>query len=320
MHARRLVKSGASSYTISLPKEWLSRNKLTRGNLLYIKEDSANKLSITPERIEEKPKLKEITISIDDKKLDAIERELTSAYINNYSSIVIIGSKLIDQTKGIRRILHEFSGLEIIEQTSTRIIAKDFLDLKEISINSIIKRMDMIIRSMTQDLVDNIKNKNLYEDIELRDVDVNRLYFLLYRLIKGALNDPIFASHFEIDNTKILSLWYLIINLENTADAYKNICLSLKSLNSKSKKFEFGSLERLYQDIRSSYLDVMKAYYTLDKKLADNTASRREDIIKRCIPVSEKNPDFDTMIIYENLKEIEDFICNIARIVIDESM
>src|SRR3989338_11170414 len=99
MHARKLVKSGASSYTISLPKRWISINKLNRGDLIYIKEESKDKLLITPGKIEEKPKPKEVVINIDAKKIDTIERELTSAYINNYNSIIITGSKLINQTK-----------------------------------------------------------------------------------------------------------------------------------------------------------------------------------------------------------------------------
>ena len=152
-----------------------------------------------------------------------------------------------------------------------------------------------------------------------RDFDVNRLYFLLYRLIKGALNDANFAAHFGIDNTKILSLWYLVINLEGIADGYKDICLALKNITSKKDKFSLNDIEKVYEEIRNSYLDVMKAYYTSDKRLADDVASKRPSIIEKCIPFSKRDLNFDMFIVYENLKEIENLTCNIARIVIDES-
>jgi phosphate uptake regulator len=81
MYIRRLVKSGASSFTISLPKGWLEKNNLKRGSLVYINEKSVNELSIKPEKTEGAPTIKEITINIDGKNLDTIEREITSAYI-----------------------------------------------------------------------------------------------------------------------------------------------------------------------------------------------------------------------------------------------
>ena len=204
MHTRRLVKSGASSYTISLPKEWLEKNKLKKGNLLYIKEKSLSELLISPQSIVEPSKVREKTINIDNKELGSIEREITSAYINNHNIIRIIGRSLIDKTKEIRRILHNFTALEIAEQGAEKIVAKDLLNLKEVSIDSTIRRMDMIIRSMMHDLIE-VRNNGISENIQFRDFDVNKLYFLLFRLIKGSLNDPVLASYFSINSAKALS-------------------------------------------------------------------------------------------------------------------
>ncbi|MEA2037842.1 MAG: phosphate uptake regulator PhoU [Nanoarchaeota archaeon] len=314
MHTRRLVKSGASSYTISLPKEWLQKNKLERGALVYIKEKSATELSIYPEPSEGPIKQKEITINVDNKKIGTTEREITSAYVNNYNTILILGNSLIDKTKEIRRILHNFTALEITEQSSSKIIAKDLLNLKEISIETTIRRMDMIIRSMIQDLK-NIENKNISENIHFRDFDVNKLYFLLYRLIKGALGDPVLASHFSLNSSKALSVWNITTNLENIADCCKNISQNLAEIG---KKFNLKELEEVYNDIERSYLDVMKAYHKTDKKLADDVASNRTNIVNQCILFSEKNNKFNILTICENLKEMENLICNIARLVIDD--
>ena len=38
MQIRKLVKSGAASHTISLPIDWVNKNKLNKGDLLYIQE------------------------------------------------------------------------------------------------------------------------------------------------------------------------------------------------------------------------------------------------------------------------------------------
>ncbi|MBW2974608.1 phosphate uptake regulator PhoU [Candidatus Woesearchaeota archaeon] len=313
MHTRRLVKSGASSYTVSLPKEWLERNKLKRGNMVYIKEKSPGELSISPESVEEPLKAREITINVDDKELGTIEREITSAYVNNYNTIRITGSTLIDKTKDIRRILHNFTALEITEQRAERIVAKDLLNLKEVSIETSIRRMDMIIRSMMQD-IGSIRNKSILENIQFRDFDVNKLYFLLFRLIKGALNDPVLAGHFDIDSEKALSVWYLAVNLENIADCCKSICLNLTRVG---EEYDLAEFEELYKKVMGYYFDVMKAYYKKDKKLADNVALNRNGVIDRCVLLSEKNKGFEMLNLWGSLKEIENLICNIGRIVID---
>jgi phosphate uptake regulator len=315
MHIRRLVKSGASSFTVSLPKGWLDRNNLKKGSLVYISEKSSHELSISPEKVEEKQEVKEITINIDGKKMDAVEREITSAYVNNYNTIRIMGNSLIEKTKELRRILHNFTALEITEQKATAIVAKDLLNLKEVSINDIIRRMDMIIRSMMQDLAD-IRNKKLSENIHFRDFDVNKLYFLIFRLVKGALNDPLLASHFEIDNTRALGIWYLTVNLENISDCFKNISVNLNELG---ESFNFGELGDIYGDIRQSYLDIMRAYHKKDKDMAHKVAGARTGIITKCINYAQKNSRFNILDICDNLKETENLVCNIARIIIDES-
>ena len=90
MHARKLVKAGAASHTISLPKSWLDKNMLKKGDTLFIIEKSDSELAITPKTGEENTRKKEITIDVDNKGVGSIQREITSAYVNNYSKIPVI--------------------------------------------------------------------------------------------------------------------------------------------------------------------------------------------------------------------------------------
>jgi len=131
---RRLVKAGQASHTISLPKEWLDRHKLKKGDLVYLYEKGDKELMIMPEnKADEQVPQKELTIPVDNKELSTIQREITSAYINNYNTIVLTGSSMTEKTKDIRKMLHDFVALEVADQTSNTIIAKDLLNLKEIS-------------------------------------------------------------------------------------------------------------------------------------------------------------------------------------------
>jgi phosphate transport system protein len=311
MHIRKLVKAGATSHTVSLPKEWLQKNKLKKGDNIFITEHSDSELRIMPRAGEDKEEEKEVTIEVDGKDIGTVQREITSAYLNNYSQIHLAGKTVNEKAKKLRNILHHFVALEVDEQTGSRISAKDLLNMSEISIEKTIRRMDMTLRSIMQDSIKAIGSKTIQESIEQRDDDVNRLYFLLFRILKGALNNRKVATNLKVTNNEILATWYLTVNVENMADNAKAVSMLAGKINDREL------LREAYQEIESAYADVMKAYYNRDRKLADEVASRRIDIFTKCSKLLIKTPTAGASELIENLKGMATHICNIARIVID---
>jgi len=312
MHTRKLVKAGSASHTVSLPKSWLDKNNLKKGDTIYITEKSDSELAVTakPGEGSEEEK-KEITIEVDGKNIGSIQREITSAYVNNYSKIHLSGKSIDDQAKKLRNVLHHFVALEVDEQTSSKISAKDLLNLQEISIEKTIRRMDMTLRSIMQDSIKSIGSKSLKESIEQRDDDVNRLYFLLFRILKSALNNQRIAANFEMSNDEILSTWYLTVNIENIADNAKTLNKLMDKMNDKAL------LKEAFYEIQRAYEDVMKSHYNKDKKLADEVAGRRIDIFTKCTKLLIKTPTAGASEVIENLKSMTTNVCNIARIVMD---
>jgi phosphate uptake regulator len=311
MHIRKLVKAGAASHTVSLPKGWVQKNKLKKGDPIFIIERSDSELTVTPKAEDKKQDEREITINVDGKTIGSIQREITSAYVNNYSKIHLAGKSLNEKSKKLRDVLHHFVALEVDEQTGAKISAKDLLNLEEISIEKTIRRMDMTLRSIMQDSIKTIGNKHLHESIEQRDDDVNRLYFLLFRLLKSSLNSRKIADNFRISNNDILSTWYLTVNIENMADSAKSVSSLAPKIN------DDALLKEAYREIEKAYADVMKAYYNKDKKTADEVAGRRLDIFSKCTQLLIKTPTAGASEVIENLKAMTTNVCNIARIVLD---
>lgn len=305
MIIRRLVKAGQASHTISLPKNWLDKHKLQKGDLVYLYEKSDNELLITPESKPDDPMpSKEITIPVDNKKLSTIQREITSAYINNYGSITLIGDSITDKTNDIRKMLHDFVALEVADQTAKTIVAKDLLNVKEISVDKTIRRMDMLVRSMLKDSIAAVDKTELAKSVEMRDLEVNRAYFLMMRLLKSTFSNRKLAELFNLSNEKVLSYYYLTINLENFADAAKHVVDLMAKEKRKSK------VKQVFEKVEKGYLDVMKSYFTKDKKLADQVALGRVELMDEVeeLPIGTSQL-FRTMVTLTN---------NIARLVIDE--
>lgn len=291
MQTRKLVKTGAETFTLSLPKSWIRKNNLKKGDLLFIKE-KANKLEIGAELKERKEK-KEITITIDKKEINSIRREMISAYINNYNKFIFIGDNLSKKLDDIRKILHNFLALEIVEQTQTKIVVKDYLDLKEFSFDNIIRRMDMLIRSIILDSKNSFSDKEVSKSLVFRDYEVDKLFFLISRLVRSR----------DMSSKETIEYWWTAKNMENIAD-------NVRDLSAKFEKTKDPSIINFYTDIESYYKDVMKAHFNKDRKLADKMIAKRGSLLDSSNAIKDK--DIAAMFI-----AIIDWVRNIAKVALD---
>tara|TARA_Y100000310_G_scaffold15362_1_gene15468 strand:- start:333 stop:1289 length:957 start_codon:yes stop_codon:yes gene_type:complete len=314
---RKLIKFGNSSYVVSIPKAWIEKNKLKKGDEIYC-DDGGHELLLHPRPRQENFKEQEMVVDIEGKSINRVYNEIFSAYINNYNSIKIIGKNLASKLKYLREFLHNFVALEIIEQTSNKVIAKDFLNVQDISVKDMVRRMDITIRSMFVDLLEcNSKNKeNLADKIYERDKDVNRLYFLLMRVIKNAMNNPNIANSINLHGTELLGKWLEIFYLEDIADEIKRIARFLKEVNLNKK--EESVLYELNTDLQKLYLDVRKASYVDDKNLAHEiSCTYRPKLVDRCNEFFRKGHTPDVGRMLERMKKMVSGIKNLAVIIHD---
>jgi phosphate transport system protein len=283
---RKIIGFGKGGYVVSLPRGWINKNRLKKGDLLAIDEGSGVLIfSVNSE--EEKKEEKSTTIDASGKKLERLKAEIVSAYLNNYTTIEIVSKKILTNAVEIKEILRNLAGLEIMEQTSTRLVAKDLISINEISIEGIIRRMDIIIRGMIDDCAKCIEGEDHYESIYQRDTDVNRLFYLATRVIKNGLKNPRISKILNRDPHQLNSDHLIVIRLEKIADRQKRIARHLRGINlSKETVDELG---QLYNDVKKSYLEVMKAYYTHNRDLAFDIELRNKQVIKDCIEFLDRN-------------------------------
>ncbi len=280
MEYRKLIKFGNSSHVITIPNSWIKKNKLKKGAIIYFEENNNGELVITPRLVNNINDQKEIIIEFDKKKsLEDIEREVLSAYINNFSLIKIKGENLKKYYKDVKDILRNFVAMEVIEQNSSLIIAKDFLNMGEISVTDIIRKMDILTRSMIEDSI-KCMEENLYDEIYDRDLHVNRLCFLILRVIKKSMENPSLAKSLSLDGKNILPTWRLVNNIEEISDESKRIARYIVRAKLKGEKKEV--LKRIYISIKNVYLESIKSYYDSNNKLAFEIASKINNIIKEC--------------------------------------
>ncbi len=314
MESRKVISFGSSSFVVSLPKSWITENKLKKGDLVYL-DDKKTEITIFPNHTVRKQEPKSIVINTDNKELDFIKTKIVSCYLNGYDMIDIKGSKLEQDGARIKSILRNLTGLEIIHQSSEKISAKDLLNIGEIDINTLIRRMDNIVRSMMLDAIDSV-NKDHYQGILERDHDLNRLAFLAFRVIKAALNDSGLAKKLGLANPDLLQNWIVVARLEKIGDQQKRISRHLRE--AKLNKQEKEEIKKLYSLIQNDYLDVMKAYYKKDLDTAytiDNLNSARMLACKNYLELIRESELVSVARAISHIKSMRTDVKSIARAV-----
>lgn len=289
MQTRKIIKFGKNSYVITLNSEWIKRNNLNKGDHVHILENE-NNLLVESQPADKSRSEKVYRLNVKDKKRTDIKREIVTAYMNNYSTIEISGSDIKEKARDIKDILHNLVALAVIEQDATRIIAKDFLNMKEISIMDLIRKMDNILKTMITESKGKTSMK-IQENIDLRDNDINRLHILSKRAIKHAFVSLETKQRMKLNNLDLLSLWRVVECLEEIADSTKRIVRYFNASNiSKAKEKE---LIKIYNEIEDFYKIETKAFYNGDMRLALKAAPKKKEIMKMLIQYDRANSNIE---------------------------
>lgn len=323
MESRKLISFGSSSYVISIPKAWVKKNKLEKGSPIYLNE-KLDELVISVNGVSKK-QTKEAQLDVANKSISRIKAEIVASYLNNCDIIEIRNAKEEDIPQ-IKGILRNLAGFEIMEQTQTKIVVKDLINIKEVSIKTLIRRMDIIIRSIFDDLILNINEKldNLLKNFYQRDMDINRLFYLVRRVMTAALEDPNVARILETNPIEIVFDWGVAERLEKIGDQLKRITGRLCTVRPEKRQQKF--VNAIFEELRTTYLSIMKAYYSKDKNTAfevELANAKRIDKCNELLKHLETHRDMEQheidnlAILAEKFKDMSTAIKNIARVIID---
>ena len=250
---RRLQKIG-STILVSLPKEWVDDNKLSKGTEVEL-ETGQNSISITINK-DSKPS-KEVIISYPLPKEENISADLTGAYLLGYDIIRIKGKTTIpvNDREKILESMRRLVGVEIVEEDSSNINIQFLLDATSLSPEKILRRMSTIALGMFNDTLNSLlsDDKTNLQTLPNRDDEINRQYFLLVRLIRSTMMDKRLASAFNMENIDILDFRIAANLLETAGDTI----VELGNLISKTS-ISKNDLKKIY--------DVVKEIETIHKK------------------------------------------------------
>jgi len=229
METRKVQVTGGSTYTVSLPKEWATANDVSAGSVVeFHAEDDL--LLLSPRRENDRV---EGTLDIGGLEEDhELTRAVMTMYVSGFDVITLETARIsAEQRRVIRNAVQGLVGLEVIEETSDRVVLQDLLDSSELSVHNAITRMQLVSLTMLEDAIEALieDDDDLAEDVKQRDEDVDRLWYMVSRVFRTVLRNPTAATDIGFPRETVFDYQSSARQLERIADhATKIADLSLE--------------------------------------------------------------------------------------------
>ncbi len=238
METRKIQITGGSTYIVSLPKKWVKKTGVKNGDYIVLNPRADGTLLISPQLKHGKGKPKK-SINIDYDETEKMTRKFIAAYLSGYDIIEFRSKNRL--TPPVRQRIRDLSqyviGPEIIDETMTSMTAQDLIDASEFSLKNGLRRMHVITREMHRDAIIALKEKDtqLAKDVESRDDEVDKLYWMIAKQYNLILQDVFFAEKMGI--TAVGALSYLLIAraIERIADHAKKLASNIENIHTNNK-------------------------------------------------------------------------------------
>ena len=305
MIQRKIQLIAGTTYTISLPKDWIRKYNLKEQSILSIKEIGDGSLALFPStNVKEKNKEK-ITLNIDDYGAN-IGQVIFGAYYLGFENITVFSNNDInDELRGlIKKVIVYMSGTEIILEDLKQIKIKVLLDRSKINVNQLFLRINIILNATIHHLRDKIKMK----DISRNEEEVDRLYHLISKMILlSSVNSEILITS-EINNIFYILPYFLISKrLENIGDYLQSLATYMNKNKITSDTFK-KILDSIGKRISKDINFLVKKDFELFKEKKYGTLKALEEDIQKL-----KDPNIKIYLtnIVRYLDDVEEEIVNI---------
>ncbi len=315
MIRRKIQLIAGTTYSVSLPKEWVRKNNLKEQSEILFYEKGDRSLILSPHSIGDK-KPHDISLNIDDY-ITNIDQILFAVYYLGIENINLFSKKGLTKEleAKIRKTVVHMSGTEISYEDKNKISIKVLLDKSKVDIVHVIYRISLIIDSS----IENILAGFDIEEIRLNENEIDRLYHLITKIVTLSLVDSNILQSSGITNIVLVPSYFRISKrLENIADninhiseymhgnkaspeGSKEVLRFIKGELSRSINMLIGKQNKIFEKINA---DKIKEICSIVSKIKDKLIlNYLEDIVRYVVDTEEEivNITFYSSLIKENI-------------------
>ena len=256
MKFRKVQEVGRGTLLISLPKDWARRVGVSRGSFVAVRERADGCLVIDPS-YESPAEPTKVSLVFSGKSLERVRWEIIGAYLLGYDIIEVKVPEHIspEEREKLRGTIQNLIGLEILEEDSQRLVVQCLLDPSAVAPKKLLRRVNTITLSMQGDAVKALVDgdERLARLVVKRDDEVDRLYFLMVRLLRSAVQNPKLADGFGITPIDCLDYRVVANIVESIGDYAVNVAESYLNM---PKERDLSELAEALKDVSSILRDM----------------------------------------------------------------
>ena len=296
METRKVQVTGGSTYTVSLPKDWATTNDVSAGSVVEFHSEE-DLLLLSPKQEQDR-----VEGTLDVTGLDT-EHQLTRAvmtmYVSGFDVIRLEASRITaTQRRVIRDATQGLVGLEVIEETSDRVVLQDLLDSSELSVHNAITRMRLVSLTMLEDAIEALisDDDELAHDVKERDDDVDRLWYMVSRVFRTVLRNPTAATEIGFPRDTCFDFQSSARQLERIADhatKIADLALEVEEIPESAADPLRDLLDQARQ-VPETAMDALLADNSEDAtELANDARAQIQDVDSRVREVDKTIREFD---------------------------
>lgn len=290
MEQRKLIKLGNSSFAIALPKTWIDKAGLKKGENIFLEENGKGEIIVKP-KSEEKASNKEASVNAENKDSEELKRELRTAYVRGYTSLQIKGIKDKEDKEILKEIIKSLIGFELVDVNEKEIKAQDFFSMTDANLANFIRRIDNNVREIFEIVIEETKKAKIsaqkIKEVEEIDKDVNKFYFLCSRIFLRGIDNPSTLTTLKTTGISLFNDWWTSFNLESLADSIKYFFKALQKSDELKKDEE---LRKIISKLYESYVLCMESFYKKDVDLAEKSINQTREIKGEILELEKKEP------------------------------
>jgi len=276
MELRKVQRTPTGTFFVCLPKDWAEKNGLERGSIVAVSVTADGRLFIDPKHgIERAPQIAVIKPS------SYVDREIVGKYLLGFDIIRIEAKEKIspELRERVKKASTRLIGLEIVEEDYARIVLQCLLEPSSFPPEKILRREYSIVASMHRDAVSALVDGDIHlaKNVIARDDEVNRLYFLIVRILRTIIQNPGLSEKLNINPIECLDYRLTASLIEAIGDLSVQIANKAIILGGKKLPFEINKpILDFHSLVYKAHEDALKALFARDVALAESVRENRK--------------------------------------------
>ncbi len=294
---RKIQRTPSGTFFVCIPKDWAERYGLKRGSVVAVNETSNGKLLIDP-KYGAAPSLSTIVL----KPGPYLGREIVGKYLLGYDIIRVEGKEPIsfEVRENVKKTVSRLVGLEIIEEDYSKIVLQCLLEPSSFPPEKILRRGYSIAAGMHRDVVNALVDGDVHmaKSVIARDEEVNRLYFLLVRILRTIIQNPSLSEKLGVQPIECLDYRLAASLVETIGDECVRTAFKVSELRGAKLEEDLKKLIVQFHSICfGAHENALKAFFAGDTNLAEDVRIMRDDVEKAvaAIEKSAKSQSLEVM-------------------------